>query len=250
MSDDLSARLAKLAELTQIALEEERAAPCGLRAEGLPACTEDVLARCGLSQLDCCPRVQSRRSRDERSSLRMRLDQRGVPQRVLGVAFDRAPKQTRAVAAVGSFLRDRSTFLVLSGPNQCGKTTAAGWAMIRSAAERPRARFKTAAAATNPHTLDDLLREAPRLDLFVLDDIGQTFFGASGFAQSAIERIVDACYQGKGKAILCTDVALKAGSATPFFDMVGPRVASRLLQVGVFEGNLGGVFREEDWRQR
>lgn len=250
MGNDISARLARLAELTQIALEQERSAPCGLRPEGLSACTEQVLAHCGLSHLGCCPRVQARQEREERLSLRMRLDQRGVPQRVLGVAFDQAPKQTRAVAAVTAFLRDKNTFLVLSGPNQCGKTTAAGWALIRSAAERPRARFRTAAVATNPHTLDELLKEAPRLDLFVLDDIGQTFFGASGFAQSAIERIVDACYQGKGKAILCTDVALKAGAATPFFDMVGPRVASRLLQVGMFDGNLGGAFRDEDWRQR
>lgn len=234
--------LARLAALTQLASEEEHSAPCGLRAEGIAACTESVLADCGLSRMDCCPRVQARKVRDERSSLKMRLEQRGVPLRVLGVAFDQAPKQTRSVAAVSAFLKDKNTFLVLSGPNQCGKTTAAGWAMIRSAAERPRARFQTAAAAANPHTLDELLRVVPKLDLFVLDDIGQTFFGASGFTQSVIERVVDAVYQGRGKAILCTDVALKAGSSTPFFDMVGLRVTSRLLQSGTVEGSLGGPF--------
>jgi hypothetical protein len=98
-------------------------------------------------------------------------------------------------------------------------------------------------AESNPSTLDALLAELPRLDLVVLDDLGSTYFGASGFAVSAIERMVDAVYQGRGRCILCTDVAMRTGAESPFFNLVGQRVASRLLQAGKLAASLGGPFQ-------
>lgn len=233
--------LAGFEALAALAAAQEASAPCGLSREGLARCTKQVESECPLRKLDVCPRQRDAAKTAQIAAGRDRFLARGVPDRVLTVAYDRKPVETPAIIAVRQWLDTRHTFLVLSGPNQCGKTTAAGWAMLSS--KQPRMRFLTVSAKSNPSTLDALLAELPRLDLVVLDDLGSTYFGASGFAVSAIERMVDAVYQGRGRCILCTDVAMRTGAESPFFNLVGQRVASRLLQAGKLAASLGGPFQ-------
>ena len=237
-NDDLRGGFERIAAL---AAKDEASAVCGLSADNTSRCTDAVERECPLRKLDCCPKRKIEQRRIKLAAVRDRHLLRGVPERVVAVAFDRQPVETPAIASVRRWLATKHTFLVLSGPNQCGKTTAAGWALITSD-KAPRKRFIAVSAASNPVTLEPLLAELPKLDLVVLDDIGQTYFGASGFAVSAIERMVDAVYQGRGRCILCTDVALRAGQEAPFFNLVGQRVSSRLIQAGQVDGSLGGPF--------
>jgi hypothetical protein len=244
--DDDEASLSQLERIIAEAQANEAAAPCGLDAGRLAVCTQHVESTCDLRSVDCCPRRQHRKLRDLRQDLRGESARRGIPERVLVKAWDRAPAETPAFLKVGQFLLGERSILVLSGSNQCGKTTAAGWAACahpQLGGRERRTRYMTAAEATNPALCDDILRDIGRMSLVVLDDVGQAFFGASGFSVHQLEVIVDAAYRANAKLIICTDIQLKRPDGSlPFFDLVGRRVAARILQDGRCETDLGKAF--------
>ena len=229
------------------ARKEEESAPCGLDVAQLAVCTPEVERTCALRGAECCPRRQKRRAAELRQELRKESAARGVPERVLLAAFDAPPRHTPAFLKVQDWLASERSLLVLSGTNQCGKTTAAGWAAcchpVFGGIKR-RTRYLTAAEATMPDKGDELLRVLPSLDLLVLDDVGQAFFGASGFSLRQLEVLVDAVYRGNGRLIICTDIKLKdaATNSMPFIDVVGKRIASRIVQAGRMEADLGAAF--------
>jgi len=229
------------------AKKEEESVPCGLDVGQLAACTAEVERTCALRNAECCPRRQKRRALELRQELRKESAARGVPERVLLSAFDAQPRPTSAFLKVQDWLASERSLLVLSGTNQCGKTTAAGWAACchpSFGGLKRRTRYLTAAEATIPDKGDELLRLLPTLDLLVLDDVGQAFFGASGFSLRQLEVLVDAVYLGNGRLIICTDIKLKdaATNTMPFIDVVGKRIASRILQAGRMEADLGPAF--------
>lgn len=247
-AEDMS-MLERLEHIARRAELDEANAVCGLSSEGISLCTAAIEESCPVRESAPCPRRREFAWRAQARRLRAESAKRGVPERVLCNAFDQEPKDTPAMQAVLHWLSRSRSLLVLSGTNQCGKTTAAGWAAcchLSLGGERRRTRFLTAADATRPDIGDVLVVQAKTLDLLVLDDIGQAFFGQSGFSLRQLEVIIDAVYQGNGRAILTTDIALRGDNgAMPFFQLVGRRITSRISQAGQSVANLGTAFRVE-----
>lgn len=246
--DDVTAEglLGQLERLSQLAKQREAEAPCGLDLQRLSQCDSWTEEHCTLRPLECCPRKIQERQRADFLMLRGESVRRGVPERVLAAAFDREPRPTLALQKVQSWLHGNRSILVLSGTNQCGKTTAAGWAAAchRSlGGTRRKTHYYVASDIGNPHKADAMLAAASSVDLLVLDDLGQAYFGPTGFALNKLEVLVDAAYRNSSRLILCTDIALKDGERLPFFEAVGKRVAARILQSGRMEADLGGTFR-------
>lgn len=233
------------------AREEEESTVCGFDPANLELCTDDVQEKCPMRGVDSCPRRLRKKAIAEQRLLREESAARGVPERVLVNAFDKPPEQTKSVVAVQSFLLSGRSILVLSGTNQCGKTTAAGWAacaLPQLGGEGRRTLYTTAAEATIPEKGDALLRRLPKCELTVLDDVGQAFFGASGFSLRQLEVLVDTVYRANKKLIICTDIELKRADGTmPFIDLIGKRITARIHQSGRFEADLGRAFSVE-WR--
>lgn len=244
-ADDMS-MIERLQVIAQQVESFEAGAVCGLSPEGIERCTSAVEEACPVREMAPCPRRREAAWREQARRLRAESSKRGVPERVLRAAFDEEPRDTPALQAVLNFLSRSRSILVLSGTNQCGKTTAAGWAAcchLSLGGESRRTRFVTAAEATRPDVGEALALQAKSLQLLVIDDIGQAFFGQSGYSLRQLEVIVDAVYQGNGRLILTTDIALRNdANKLPFFELMGRRITSRISQAGQCVANLGGVF--------
>ncbi len=237
----------RMARIIDMARAEEEATACGLDPANISLCSREIEAACPMRGVKSCPRRQREKASIENKLLRDESARRGVPERVLVKAFDIAPERTKSVLAVEQFLLSDRALLVLSGTNQCGKTTAAGWAacaLPQLGGETRRTIYFTAAEATVPENGDALLRRLPSCQLAVLDDVGQAYFGASGFSLRQLEVIVDTVYRANKKLILCTDIELKRPDGSmPFIELIGKRITSRIHQAGRFEADLGGPFR-------
>lgn len=234
-----------LQRLSNQAQEAERTAACGMRAELAHRCSDANERACPWRGAGNCPKVRARAQREQLADLRAAAVRRGIPERVLACTWDRPPAPTRSMGAVRSWLPSSSSILLLSGANGCGKTTAAGWAAsphLALGGDGRRTRYVTAAQATGPDH-EALVRSVGQLNFLVLDDLGQAYFGASGFTLSRLEVLVDAVYQRMTRLVICTDIEMRRGADEwPFFDLVGKRIASRILQAGRWESNLGGAF--------
>lgn len=234
-----------LERLSTQALEAERTAACGMRAELVNRCSDENERRCSWRGAGNCPKVRDRAHRAQLADLRAAAVRRGIPERVLACTWDRQPAPTRSMGAVKSWLSTSSSILLLSGANGCGKTTAAGWAACPHLAlggTGRRSRYVTAAEATGVDH-ESILRAVGQLNFLVLDDLGQAYFGASGFTLNRLEVLIDAVYQRMTRLVICTDIEIRRGAEDwPFFDLVGKRIASRILQAGRWETNLGGAF--------
>jgi len=220
---------------------------CGHSIENLAVCVRPIENECPLQGRPTCPRVQLRLQRRQRNEARAIAARRGVPERALVKAWDQPPLETPAIKTVTAWMPTGRSILVLSGTNQCGKTIASGWACCPHeewGGEKRFTRYVTAAEATGP-AFDSLFAALKsHLELVVIDDLGQAYFGASGFTLSRLEVLVDAVYQRNKRLILCSDIKLMDGDRMPLFDLLGKRITSRIAQSGRVEANLGPAFQE------
>ena len=163
---------------------------------------------------------------------------RGIPERLWPMLHDGAPDETvgplapkpsPALEAVGRFTSpsERRLVLVLAGPVDSGKTTAAAWA-----AAWAHGRLVKAIDLLRAGLYPDDHGFWPRLyaeHLLVVDDLGTEPLDAKGFGLAAISDLIDRRYDGARKTILTTNLP---GAA--FRSRFGERLWRRLVEVGMW----------------
>lgn len=225
--------------------------PCRREVSQVHACTYEYELMCTQRHSVFCPKRILTQQAATKAERRRQALATGVPERVLRKVYDQPPVLTLAMKAVRTFMStpDKS-ILVLSGPNACGKTTAAAWACIppwEAAWPTPRAGlFARLVDVESAGRYGELLLRIRRSPLVVMDDIGAAHFGQSGFLASLVDDIVDAVYQQCHKIILTTDVAVLPDSKEPgkpcLANLVSKRVMSRIRDAGMVETKLGGRY--------
>lgn len=275
--DDLNIRaevvaLQQMAERNGVAVARwEREAVCQMNMDRVALCLDEVAADCPLYNYPTCPRRLRREAQEKQATVRQRARERGVPERVLVKTYDHPPAYTPSIGAVIRFMASGKSLLALSGVNDCGKTSAAGWACIpppdaawpphegastcvhcgqvvqpgRCAARpAPRGRYLKLAELNRAGAYTALQEDLSRYRLVVVDDLAAVHFGVSGQLVSLLEEVVDNAYQARSKLILATDLALleRVDARPCMADLVGQRIMSRLLDDGMWETELGDRF--------
>lgn len=228
--------------------------PCQGKTMQVKACLPHHEAQCEYRTWRECPKQVLREQTYARQERRRQALERGIPERILHSVYDRPPRQTLALQTVRTFMnaRDKS-ILVLSGPNACGKTSAAAWACLPPLeADWPDplpGLFVRLVDLEAAGRFSELLLKVRKSPLVVLDDLGAAHFGVSGFTSSLVDDVVDAIYQACHKLILTTDLAIAPDPSDPskscLAHVVSKRVMSRIKDAGVIETRLGGRYSND-----
>lgn len=247
--------------LTDVQKHEEQfqrqksALPCKFALAQVTRCTQEFEPLCSFREDAGCPKRLLERNLWKKLELREQALRRGIPERVLRNVFDQVPNPTPAMQVVERFMKTaHHSVLVLSGPNACGKTTAAAWACIPPieaswVPNRP-GRFVRLVDLESAGRFSELLSTLRKSPLVVLDDLGAAHFSASGFLSSLIDDVVDAAYQACHKVILTTDLAMAPDPKNPnkpcLAHLLSKRVMSRIKDAGHIETKLGSRFKGKE----
>lgn len=258
--EELFQKLLTEAQRREEQLQRQKfALPCQFALAQVTRCTQEVEPLCSFRDDAGCPKRLLERNLWKRLELREQALRRGIPERVLRNVFDQVPNLTPAMQAVERFMKTaHHSVLVLSGPNACGKTTAAAWACIPPmdpawAPSRP-GHFVRLVDLESAGRFSELLSTLRKSPLVVLDDLGAAHFSASGFLSSLLDDVVDAAYQACHKIILTTDLAMAPDPKTPnkpcLAHLLSKRVISRIKDAGYVETNLGNRFKGKERNER
>ncbi len=167
----------------------------------------------------------------------------GLPYRevLLVMGHDQKPlRETEAVAAARSFLRDAATggnnILVLAGPVGVGKTVAAVYVadtadpvlkfgMRWSESQRPIFRHVTELVAMGLYDDKEVRAQLAASKVTVLDDLGVEYQDKSGVYLSFLDWLLDRRYGSGGFTVLTTNLA-----AEKFREQYGERIYDRLRE--------------------
>lgn len=172
----------------------------------------------------------------------------GVPTRPVKTLA--AVGETPTLKAVAEWHKGADWCLVLSAGVGTGKTTAAAWWLWQLAHDlevrgSPIPRWWTASRFRRISDFDasrDLtsvtLGQVERLPALVLDDVGAEHSDGGGWMLSKLDSLVDERYSSERRTIITTNLNWDA-----FAERVGPRIADRLQEGGVFASFSGESMR-------
>lgn len=182
------------------------------------------------------PEVPAAQERPSRAT----VARRGVPERHLRSVYDREPEECQALAAVRSWLLERTQWLILSGAPGLCKSGSAAWALTQrtSGGYYLRAADLPQLAVAEEEDRRATWRWVQRADLLVLDDLGTAHQGASGWSASALELLLTARYDSCERTLITTNL-----DAAAFADLVGPRIIDRMRESARFVRLSGDSVR-------
>lgn len=237
------------AELVKMAAENMRRARAAVeRSEAAMtrALVEDIYAQAmeqtGLSR-DEINRLAEQYAREEaaRPALqptrpsRAMVAARGVPERHLRSVYDREPVECDSLAFVRAFAGSERHFLVLSGGPGVRKSGSSAWALIEHGGLFLPADEVVAIAGARSEDQAERWRDAKRLDLLVVDDLGTEYHDRAGWFRTVFERLLFARYDACVKTIITTRL-----DAVDFRAAVGIPVSDRITEAGEF-AEIGGA---------
>lgn len=224
-----------LAEVAADAIATGNAKACGGDRDGIPNCTESILATCDWRESPSCPRrIVAWEQEQSATRLRGRLESAKIPVGLLDAV--RSPTETESVRLVREWLASGQKTLVLSGGVGIGKSTAAAIAIGLSAGS---------ALYLHATAFDSIkLQDGPdgqriyETQLLVLDDAGLEHASASGWAANKIQGLLCARHDGGLRTIVTCNL-----SGDRFFEAYGERVKDRVGGSGRFIRAKGTSLR-------
>ena len=166
----------------------------------------------------------------------------GVPRRVAEILPH--AQSTEAVSSVSDFVDGPGTFLILAGGVGCGKTVAAC-----SAAKRGGAFFFVDAldlvkVGLYGERAEIFWEHAEGAEMLVLDDIGVEPRDEKGYAQAALEDLINKRYNSKRKTILTTNLSADVFRSKYCQGPGGGRLGDRLREAGEWVALTGKSMRK------
>ncbi len=145
---------------------------------------------------------RDRKEEKARMALESALRDSQAPARSARIVLSGEAKETRAMAAVRSFMASSGSSLVLAGGKGCGKSTAAVWAI----AHLLDGHFRYAGELAGLSRDDDERRKITRSRLLVIDDLGVEYLDDKGWFAAFFDEVIVRRHDNELKTIITTNL--------------------------------------------